>query len=228
MSVLAALLITIQWHGVARSYALHVPPAARSEPAPLLVVLHGAGGNGEAMAAAWQEVADQAGVIVAAPNALDAQRWQGAEDGPGFVHRVVEDVASRNRIDRRRVYLFGHSAGAHFALYMGLLESEYFAAVAVHAGALSDDPKKLGATMRRPIPIALWSGSDDRLVPVYAVRATMKLLQSIGAPVELHELRHEDHRYRPAINPDVWRFLSKHALPRDAVYRAYQDDAAPP
>ena len=45
-------------------------------------------------------------------------------------------LKSKYPINPRRVYLFGHSAGASFALHMSLMESQYFAAAAIHAGAL--------------------------------------------------------------------------------------------
>ena len=45
------------------------------------------------------------------------------------------------------MYLFGHSAGAGQALYLSLLESEYFAATAVHAGALrTEDDRNISGT----------------------------------------------------------------------------------
>ncbi len=48
----------------------------------------------------------------------------------------LKSLKTKYPINPRRVYLFGHSAGAIFALHMSLMESQYFAAAAVHAGAL--------------------------------------------------------------------------------------------
>jgi len=216
----------VDWRGSTRSYVLHVPASATAAPVPLLVALHGSGGNGAAMIAAWQRESDANGFIVVAPDALHAQAWNGLDDGPGFLRKVIDDVASHHLIDRRRVYLFGHSAGAHFALLMALLESQYFAAAAVHAGAIPEGSSRYVGAMRRPIPIALWSGRDDRMVPIEFARATRDLLRLSGVPAQLHELRGQDHRYRPEINPDVWRFLSQRKLPGEPHYERYDDDTS--
>jgi len=216
----------IDWRGSPRSYALHVPARAATGPAPLLIALHGSGGSGEGMIAAWRQESDAGGFIVVAPDALHARAWNGVDDGPGFLRKVIDDVAAHHDIDRRRVYLFGHSAGAHFALLMALIESEYFAAAAVHAGAIPEASRGYANAMRRPIPIAIWSGRDDRIVPIEAARATRDFLRLNGVPVRLRELRGEDHRYRPEINAEVWRFLSAVTLPGEPRYARYNDDAA--
>jgi poly(3-hydroxybutyrate) depolymerase len=64
-------------------------------------------------------------------------------------------------INPRRVYLFGHSAGASFALHMSLMESQYFAAVAIHAGALRGTTWKLIDLAKRKIPISIQVGDSD-------------------------------------------------------------------
>jgi poly(3-hydroxybutyrate) depolymerase len=58
-------------------------------------------------------------------------------DGPAFLYFLIEAVKAKHAVDGRRMYLFGHSAGAEFALTMGLIESEFFAAVAVHSSCLA-------------------------------------------------------------------------------------------
>jgi polyhydroxybutyrate depolymerase len=82
---------------------------------------------------------------------------------------VVETVASRHPINRRRVYLFGYSGGGHFALQMAVAEAEYFAGAAVYAGALRGELTNLVSLARRKIPIALYAGSEDKIVPVNEV-----------------------------------------------------------
>ena len=57
--------------------------------------------------------------------------------GRCLLRHVIEAVQTDYAVDRRAMYVFGHSAGAIHGISMGVLESEYFAAVAVHAGAVS-------------------------------------------------------------------------------------------
>ena len=52
---------------------------------------------------------------------------------------VVEDAGRQVAIDRRRVYVFGHSMGGYLAYDAATLDSEYFAAVAVHAMGIAEE-----------------------------------------------------------------------------------------
>lgn len=47
-------------------------------------------------------------------------------DGPGAVKALVDALVGRRSADDRRLYLFGHSAGAVFALKLGLMQSGRF------------------------------------------------------------------------------------------------------
>src|SRR5437868_10337565 len=120
----------------ARPYYLFVPESVGSEPAPLVITLHGSGRDGRPLVELFRGLASKERFIVAGPDALDRRGWQVPVDGPAFLYFLVEAVKAKHAVDRRRVYLFGHSAGASFALTMGLMESEYFAGVVAHAVAL--------------------------------------------------------------------------------------------
>jgi len=128
---------TVLSDGKERTYYLYVPERpAGSAPMPLLVTLHGSGRNGEILVEKWRKAADKEGIVLAGPDATNRETWNTASDGPVLLHDLVEELRAKLPIDARRIYLFGHSAGAVLALFMASLESEYFAAVAAHAGAL--------------------------------------------------------------------------------------------
>jgi len=97
----------------------------------------------------------------------------------------------------------------------------------VHAGALDETNRGGLPDVRRRIPIALWSGRDDRIVPIDAARSTVKFLREKRIPAQLHELRGQDHRYQPVaatINPEIWKFLAANALAGEPLYGRYDDD----
>ena len=122
--------------GKKRTYYLYVPTSAKTAaPAPLLLLLHGTNRDGLSLVEKWKSLADTEGVILLGPNSADAANWSVPRDGPQALHEFVEAIKSKYPINPRRVYLFGHSGGAVFALLMSLYESEYFAAAAIHAGA---------------------------------------------------------------------------------------------
>src|SRR5215813_3086571 len=100
----------LELQGKKRTYYLMVPDSAKSStPVPLIVLLHGSGRNGLSLMEKWKELASKEGVIIAGPDASDPQGWRVPEDGPAFIHELVEALKTKYPINPRRVYLFGHS-----------------------------------------------------------------------------------------------------------------------
>ena len=124
-----------------------------------------------------------------------------------------------------RSYLFGISGGAVHALTIGSLESEYFAAVAVWAGAWRDQSSfRALAQARRKIPIALFIGDQDEFFPIDAVQDTVGAFRKSGHPVQLTILpgqRHNYHHVASRVNPAVWEFLQARQLPGEPQYQHY-------
>ena len=216
---------TFESQGKKRTYYLVVPDQAKVDhPAPLLVLLHGSGHNGLSLVDKWKDLANKEGVIIAGPDSTNPESWKTPMDGPDFLRDLISELQSKYAIDQHRLYLFGHSGGAVFALYMALFESEYFAAVAVHAGALSPKDTSIVAATKRKIPIYLAVGTVDPLFPLTDVRATRDMLNKNGFNAQLTEIKGHDHWYydlAPKINADVWNFLKEQKLADDPHYTQY-------
>jgi poly(3-hydroxybutyrate) depolymerase len=118
-----------------RTYYLCTPDGAGAD-APLVVLLHGSGRNGRSLVEHWRELAEREGLVVVGPDSSDPKMWSASADGPDFLRALVEAVRARRPFDARRVYLFGHSAGANYSLMLAYLDPEFYAAAAIHAGAL--------------------------------------------------------------------------------------------
>jgi len=208
-----------------RSYYLFVPDHVEG-PAPLLITLHGSGSDGLSLVERWKDLASREGFIVAGPDSDDAQAWTVPEDGPGFLRDLVEELKAKYPINSRRVYLFGHSGGAVFALNMSMLESEYFAATAIHAGAWRRRAEfSLIDYAKRKIPLAIVVGDQDQFFRLPAVRSTSERLKAKGFEVEVTVLQGHDHRYEdlaPAINEQLWSYLKRYELSKEAEYDEYQ------
>jgi poly(3-hydroxybutyrate) depolymerase len=210
-----------------RVYYLYAPASAPPDrPAPLIVTIHGSTRNGKTLVDAWKDLADKEGIVLAGPDSTDAVHWASPQDGPLLLRDVVDAVAAKRAIDPRRVYLFGHSAGAVFSIQMACLESEYFAAAAVFAGAV--DPKYFSIFdyAARKIPIAIWIGTRDEFFPIDGVRATAKALEARGFPVTLTEIPDQNHNYSAIskdLNVKIWAFFSEQKLLGDSKYRVYAD-----
>jgi len=213
-------------NGKTRAYYLYVPSTIKAQtPAPLIVMLHGSNRTGVTLVEKWKDYAKKEGIILAGPDASVLAGWGSPQDGPDYLHDLIEELKTKYPVNPRRVYLFGHSAGASFALHMSLMESQYFAATAIHAGALAPDDMSLIELAKRKIPISIQVGDSDEFFPLKAVRATRDALKEAGIPVELIEIENHDHWYydkAAKFNQTAWDFLKKYELDSDPQYRKYK------
>jgi tetratricopeptide (TPR) repeat protein len=208
-----------------RTYYLYVPKTVTpATPVPLIVLLHGSNHIGLSLAEKWDDLAAKEGVIIVAPDSSESSNWSVPGDGPAFLHELVEALKTKYPINPKRVYLFGHSAGAVFALAMSLYEPEYFAATAIHAGALFAEATPPIDLTKRKMPIHIQVGTVDAYFPLNVVRATRDSLNSKGFSVQLVEIRGHDHWYydlAPKINQTAWAFLKTFELPGESRYVEY-------
>ena len=223
---------SLESQGKKRAYYLMVPDSAKSSAsAPLIVLLHGSGRNGLSLMEKWKELASREGVIIAGPDSRDTQGWQIPGDGPGFIHDLVEALRAKYQVNPRRIYLFGHSAGAVFALNLSMMESEYFAATAVHAGSWrSERELSVRDYAKRKTPLAIFVGDKDTFFPLPSVKATEAALKERGFAIEVKVMKGHDHWYydlAPQINRDAWDFLKRHELNEDPRYETYDHSLEP-
>lgn len=161
--------------GRERRYHLHVPPGVDgAEGLPLLLVLHGGGGNGEQVrrSTALADRGVRAGFVVAFPGGTGRLRnrlltWNSggikvyaAEhdvDDTGFLRAVVADVQQRVAIDPRRVFAAGHSNGGMMCHRLAREAADVFAGIAVVAGAMNFTD----ADATSPVAVLLVHGTAD-------------------------------------------------------------------
>ena len=215
---------TITSGGRKRSYYLFVPDNLKA-PAPLVVLLHGSGRNGKVLIDLWKDLAEKEGFIIAGPDSEDPSAWVLGKDGPDFLHDLVEALKSKHPINPRRVYLFGHSGGAVFGLVMSTVASEYFAAVAVHAGAFRSKTEiEMISSARRKIPIAIWVGTSDPFFSVREVQATRDAFAAKNIVVQVTEIPGHNHNYygiAGRINASAWEFLKQVELSAEPKYSQF-------
>lgn len=207
---------TFQFGGETRTYYFLIPDG--NGPLPVVVLLHGSESNGQVMVDAWKTLASKEHFIVVAPNSHDGFSWSTETDSPAFLHAVVQQIAVRHAIDADRVYLFGHSVGAVYALVLALIDSNYYAATALHAGALPPgDENALFARDVRRMPIAIWVGDNDPFFPIASVSKTKQILEEHGFHVKLAVVPNHNHNYyviSDDIDGQAWDFF-KNAGPKN-------------
>ena len=202
--------------GLKRSYTLFAPGSAATSPAPLLVLLHGSYGSGAAMVSWWSSLAEQEGMVLVGPEAREREAWQLRADGPQFIRALIDTVAAKHPIDRARIYLFGTSGGEVYALMLSMLESQLFAATAIHAGAWRA-PNEFRAVpyAKRKIPIAIFIGDKDEYFPLFTVRKTQSALEQAGHPVSVTVIPGHNHPYAAIaseVNRSAWEFMKANRL----------------
>src|SRR5215213_8161115 len=94
-------LITL--NGKTRPYYLYVPSTIKAtNPAPLIVMLHGSNRTGVTLVEKWKDYAKKEGIIIAGPDASNLQGWGSPQDGPDYLHDLVEELKSKYAINPRR------------------------------------------------------------------------------------------------------------------------------
>lgn len=217
---------SLGWQGQERGYAQLIPASAGTAPAPVLVLLHGSGQRGLAMAQRWQALAAREGLLLLAPDSREPQNWSLLDDGPGFFYALLEALRAQHAVDSRRIYLFGNSGGAVHALSLAMLEADYFAAAALHGGGWRDESEyALAGYATRRIPLRLYAGDRDPVFPPEAAAATRQALAERGFPVELRIIPGHDHDYRAVadgVDEEAWRFLKDCRIEAEPKFYAYR------
>jgi polyhydroxybutyrate depolymerase len=171
-------LIEMKYSGLDRSYVVHVPPRAVGANAlPAILNFHGGGSNAKRQEqySGMDATADRDGFVAVYPNGTGRGRraltWNAGGccayaarnriDDVGFTRALLDDLATRVRIDRARVYATGISNGGMMAYRLGVEAPDRIAAIAPVEGALMVKTSKPA----RPMPLMLFNSIDDRFVP---------------------------------------------------------------
>lgn len=139
------LTATLDHGGDERTYHIHLPPGFdRGKPAPLVIALHGGGGEGRkfdqaATGGTLTRAADKRGVVLVFPEAVDRHWFDGRPevdksakriDDTGFISAVIDAMAADYGIDPLRVYATGISNGGFMSVRLAIDLAEKIAAVA--------------------------------------------------------------------------------------------------
>jgi phospholipase/carboxylesterase len=152
--------------GSAEGY-LYVPAGYQMEtPAPLILLLHGAGEDGRDGLAQLRGQADEAGIILLACSShgptWDSIVSRGRYDSDiAAIDRALEHTFARCAVAPERVAVGGYSDGASYALSLGLANGNLFSHV------LAFSPGFLVPTGQRGSPrIFVSHGTQDRWLPI--------------------------------------------------------------
>lgn len=159
--------------GMVRPYLVYVPPGIRrATPAPLVVVLSGAGDTDQNMVQITQfdPVADAHGFLVAYPEGFEeswnagfccAGAFQHHIDDLAFIRQLIVHLEAIYPVDNARVYVTGASNGAIMAYWFSCNEAAMVAGVGSVAGAMPT----AACHPSRPVPVLEIHGTADPSLP---------------------------------------------------------------
>lgn len=171
--------LSLDVNGQARSYLIHIPPSYDGEtPLPLVIALHGYGGNPRNMESTTllSLKVDEEGFIVVYPRGSDSS-WNAGfccgqaalnnVDDVGFIRRLVEKTQGDLKIDSKRIYAAGHSNGGMMSHRLGVELSDVFAAIAVVSGSIGEtqEGSLIIATPSEAVSVIVFHGRQDQTVP---------------------------------------------------------------
>lgn len=213
---------SLSLEGTEYRYQVYVPRGfSRLERWPVVLALHGGGEYGSdgirqtvhGLAAAIRQQPERLPSIVVFPQAkADGQPgWQ--RDAGRAALKAVDAAIAEFSGDASRVYLTGYSAGGNGAWFLASRHPERFAAVVVVCGFVGSFTGRSSAVRYPPLspaedvhadvarqvaslPIWIFHGDADPVVPVTESRRMFAALRAAGADARYTEL--------PGVSHEAW------------------------
>ncbi len=213
---------------------LYVPSAYDAEKAwPLLMLLHGSGGDGMGMARNWQAFAEKHGYLLLAPT--------DPESGKGYAFRERERQAGlaalrwmrlQYHVDENRIHLHGVSRGGHMAWDLGIRFPDLFASLVPAIGgptwtlAKGRNNLRMVENLHR-MPIRDLQGAQDDAHLLRNLRQAFARLKAVGNDQALlFEFPDLGHSFRTDVVlwPDFFDACRRDPWPTKVLYRQARKD----
>lgn len=224
---------TIMVAGAEAEYQVYVPREyTEATEWPVILFLHGAGERGDDALLqthnglpSWiRREVDRWPAIVVMPQVPEDERWVGRSGDVAMA--ALDATIAEFAIDTTRTYLTGLSMGGQGSWYLAYEHPERWAAVAVVCGFLGfpgtdwgpftpegEDPVAATAARIAELPIWVFHGDADNVVPVDASRVVVAALEELGGDVQYTEFEGVDHNaWDPAYSmPELseWMFAQR-------------------
>jgi phospholipase/carboxylesterase len=184
-------------------------PKGIASPAPLIVLLHGAGGDAKDFLDRFKEEAVKRGVVLLSLQSAD-RTWQlkapaDSDADVSNLHQSLRALLTDPLIDPRRIVVMGFSDGASFALSLGMAEPDLFRTIVALSPGYAFAPNRIDPGQR----IIIVHGRRDGVLPAANARVIVRSLKRAG------------------YSPEVRWFNGGHQIDPDLT-RAALDDALRP
>ena len=166
--------------GITREYLVHVPKSYHGAPTPMLIALHGGGGDSDFQADDSKygliSKSEQAGFIAVFPNGYSRfpsgalATWNAGKccgkaaennvDDVGFIREVIRRMQRQANIDPRRIFVTGMSNGAMMSWRLACEAPEIRAFAPVAGTDMTPNCRP-----PHPLPVIEFHAADDDHVP---------------------------------------------------------------
>ncbi len=156
--------------GSERDGLLYVPEGYEpTEEAPLALTLHGSKGDAQSGISHFLDLADEAGLVLLAPESRDPRDWDFVFPGyygpdVQFIDRALQQTFDRLAVDAGRVAIEGFSDGASYAVTLGLANGDLFTHVIAFSPGLVDQVAQRGGQPS----VFIAHGIRDEVLPIDA------------------------------------------------------------
>lgn len=166
---------------------IYVPSGyASNVPGPLVLMLHGAGGNGRNTIERLLPYAESSNITLVSPDSR-LQTWDVlyGEYGPdiAYIDRALQQTFERYAVDPRRIAVEGFSDGASYALSLGITNGDLFTHILAFSPGFMAPAGQIGNPR-----IFVSHGTSDAVLPIdRCSRRIVPQLQRAGYEVKYAE-----------------------------------------
>jgi predicted peptidase len=214
-------------------YQVYVPAAFDPSRAwPVVLFLHGSGERGSdgirqtsiGLGSAIRSHPERFPAIVVFPQAPEGKRWTG--DAETAALEALDSAIAEFHGDPQRVYLVGISMGGRGALEIAAHDARRFAAVIAVCGWVVP-PKEIAdlekastpvpgvnpyvamAEALKSLPVRLFHGTQDTIIPPSESRRLAVALHDLGADTQYRELPDIGHAAweKAFADPELWQWM---------------------
>jgi predicted esterase len=169
-----------------RDALLFVPTNTGAQPRPLVVSLHGAGGNAQHGIRLLEARAEAQGFLILAPPSR-RETWDVIVNNLGpdvdFINAALDRVFETHTIDPARIAISGFSDGASYALTLGLPNGDLFSHILAFSPGFTAHPSTAGSPA-----IFISHGKRDTVLPIDPCsRRIVPRLRAAGLRVDYRE-----------------------------------------
>lgn len=214
--------------GGALSYQIMIPEGLRVDRKyPLVLVLHGRGGKsvaGDVLAMDSMRAEFPCFVIApvsgtkavwAKPESWTEANWLDRPERIADVIALIEGMIQSSPIDPDRIYVTGQSMGGIGTFGIISRRPDLFAAAVPLCGGWDPDT----ASAFKDVPIWVFHGANDRVIPAERSRVMVDALKAAGSPVKYTEHPESGHNiFRQTYGePALWKWMFEQKKTREAA-----------